>query len=241
MKKIYMLLFLIVFVTGCTLNYDVKIYDDESVLEKFSLEINNDLFGSTKTEIKKNLEEEIEVYKESDILKDYNFSYKIDEETTKIFVEKNHLNLTEFFDSYFIKNVFVKSNFIRNKDLMTFKLKNYDDTLFYGYRTESDEKVVLTDKDIREVKINLYFERKVTSHNAIDFNEKENKYTWEYYPNQEYSDIEIVYTDEKRYDIIIKNLILKNLNSVIPIFIFSVIVLFIIIKNIIKINKNKKI
>lgn len=241
MKKLYMLLFIILFVTGCTLSYDVKIYDDESVSEVFRLEINNNLLGKDKKEIIVNLEKEIEEYKQHDLFKDYTFSYKIDKQSTNVIVEKDYLNLASFYESYFIKRVFVDSNFIKNKNLMSLNFKNYDDSIFYGYRTESIGELVLTDEDVKEVTFNFYFERKILEHNSVNFNEKENKYSWLYNPNQEYPNIEIVYTADKRYDIIIKNLILKNLSVFIPLLIVLITSIFLIVKIIFKIKGNKRI
>lgn len=241
MKKICLVLFIIVFLTGCTLNYDIKIYDDESVDEIFSLEINNSLFGNDKNVIKAKIEKDIEDYKKNTLFEDYIFSYKIEDQTTKVFAEKKYINLASFYDSYFIKRIFTNSNFIENNNLMNLNFRNYDDTMFYGYRTESEGEIVLTDEDIQKFTINLYFERKILEHNSIDFNEKKNKYSWTYNPNQEYSEIEIVYTDEKRYDIIIKNLILKNLGVFIVVSINLIISIFIIFRIIFKIRGNKKI
>lgn len=241
MKKICLVLFIIVFLTGCTLNYDIKIYDDESVDEIFSLEINNSLFGNDKNVIKAKIEKDIEDYKKNTLFEDYIFSYKIEDQTTKVFAEKKYINLASFYDSYFIKRIFTNSNFIENNNLMNLNFRNYDDTMFYGYRTESEGEIVLTDEDIQKFTINLYFERKILEHNSVEFNENENKYSWTYNPNQDYSNIEIVYTDEKRYDIIIRNLILKNLGAFIFISIIIIVSTFTIFRIIFKITNNKKI
>lgn len=241
MKKICLLIFMIIFLTGCTLNYDIKIYDDESVSEIFSLEINNNLFGTDKSEIKTKIEKEIEDYKKNDLFRNYIFSYKIEQQVTKVFIEKDYLSLASFYDSYFVKRIFTKSNYVKNKNITKFNFRDYDDTIFYGYRTESEGELVLTDEDIQKFTLNLYFEKKILEHNSIDFNEKKNKYSWTYNPNQEYPEIEIVYTDEKRYDIIIKNLILKNLGVFIVVSINLIISIFIIFRIIFKIRGNKKI
>ena len=164
LKKLFVLFFLTIFVSGCAVSYNVSIYDNK-IVDDFIIK-----YTEEDTRNKENDEElmgnrlkaliDYDVYP---FFEDYTYKYnkKLEKENNiNNLVLSYEYNLTDFQNANVIKNCFKNKNIITNGDNIDINLNGY----FYClYNNE-------------EILINVKTNRKVAYNNANLI--KDNIYTW---------------------------------------------------------------
>ena len=201
MKKIVLLICFLL-LSGCTVNYNITIKNDGTVIEKSTM--GNQTIKNNK-EFEKVKESILSQY---DItLKKYGYKYDISNDNNKIKVNINrNSKINNYFDYSIYKKYFEDYELYTNNNIVHFKTvgENYLKELFIVKNYEQDLEFK---KAIDKLKINITFEGEVIDSNADEINEKTNTYTWIYDKNNTNKGIQFSYkiitnekTEEKNLD-----------------------------------------
>ncbi len=176
MKKIFILLFGILLLTGCSANYNLTVDQSLSVRENIDI-IGDDRFkmnssytidtmydtilNTYSNNIDKNKINNVEKY-----LNNNNLSVKIN---------NNYSNLDELSKSYYASLIYSNNFKINtNENIITLSSDNIMNNLWI-FMTDMED-----DPLIKNLNINIKVPYIVTNHNADKVDEKNNTYTWEY-------------------------------------------------------------
>lgn len=223
-KKILGILILVILLTGCSnVNYDLNIN-----LNSFEENLNFSYSDINNMEdlVKENIEN-------SPSLVGKDIKYNI----TNLGVDINYTfdDILQIEDSTAIKMVYNDIRVSRVDNITTVTMQGYNNSQFVC--GEFDEGCFLV---LDKVTFNLNSEYKIKTTNADIKDEKNNKYTW--ILNSEIRDtIYFSYTDEVRWDIVIKNFVMTNFSKLIlfgTIFIILILILIFGIKFLKKYKEN---
>lgn len=223
-KKLLGILILVILLTGCSnVNYDLNIN-----LNSFEENLNFSYSDINNMEdlVKENIEN-------SPSLVGKDIKYNI----TNLGVDINYSfdDILQIEDSTAIKMVYNDIRVSRVDNITTVTMQGYNNSQFVC--GEFDEGCFLV---LDKVTFNLNSEYKIKSTNADIKDEKNNKYTW--ILNSEIRDtIYFSYTDEVRWDIVIKNFVMTNFSKLIlfgTIFIILILILIFGIKCLKKYKEN---
>lgn len=223
-KKLLGILILVILLTGCSnVNYDLNI-NLNSFEENLSFSYSD--INNIEDLVKENL-------KSSPTLVDKNIKYNVNNSNVNINYVFNEI--VEIEDSTAIKMIYDDVNVSRVDNVTTVTMQGYNNSQFVC--GEFDEGCFLV---LDKVTFNLNSEYKIKSTNADIKDEKNNKYTW--ILNSEIRDtIYFSYTDEVRWDIVVKNFVMKNFSKLIlfgTIFIILILILIFGIKFLKKYKEN---
>lgn len=171
--KLFALIISCLLLTGCTVDYNIEIKNDDTVIENIKLNgqnVNDDKeFKNLKKEIKNQL---------SHSLSKYEYQYDINNDKNRVLVEINKKsNFESLLNDSLYNNYFEDYEFFVNKGIKTFKNvgTNYLLELFVTKNYEQDLNIR---KEVDILNINIKFENIVTDHNADKYDKKTNTYTW---------------------------------------------------------------
>lgn len=189
-KKLFLILFLLIFVTGCgNISYNLDIRRNNTY-ESLNMELND---SYQILELKNIVEENINSYPTSTTK---NVSYEVD---------SNKVNIFNSFDS--IYNLSDNEIINRFYDKVNISVEdNITSVIFTSYNTSSfecgefDEGCLLV---LDKVTVNLTSEYEIIDNNADFVDKKHNKYTW--ILDSESDDIYFSYSDKVLWNIVIKN------------------------------------
>ncbi|MBE6159642.1 MAG: hypothetical protein E7157_01185 [Lactobacillales bacterium] len=197
MKKHRLLALIIscLLLTGCTVDYNVEIKNDNTVNENIML--NGQKVNSNKEfqKIKKEIKNQI-----SNTLNKYEYQYNIKNENNSVVVEINKNSNFEILLSNSLYNEFFEDyELFVNKGIKTFKNTgtNYLAELFVTKNYEQDLKV---EKEVDVLNVNIKFENIVTEHNADKYDEKTNTYTWIFTENDIQKTINFSYDTDQLFE-----------------------------------------
>ena len=189
MKKILFLIIALLLITGCSVNYNLKINEDLTILEEASLTGTDDFFANYYKTTKKNvIKDSLELYQ--DILKTNGYSYEfIENDTPYVKVNKKYNNIGSYtkesilFNDYFDEVKYVENGNIKKIETVGFNENNPDDpNRFY----------------VRNLSISITCPYKVKNHNARNVNKKTNTYYYEL--NSDSSKILLEFDSSKKFN-----------------------------------------
>lgn len=203
MKKYkYILLIIMIFIlTGCSVDYSLNINSDEKVEETvIIITNNNDLTNAYGGTIKNAADMYINSYKV--FFKEHNIKsrYNINDNETIFYLTKTYENLEEYANSVFFTNLYQSA--IVNRKNSSVRFSNAGD--YYGNILFGDTDTFVDNAQyIDDLNITMKFQNKIITANADESDEENNIYKW-HINKKEFKNIVFEVSNEKRYDIIIK-------------------------------------
>lgn len=189
MKKILFLIIALLLITGCSVNYNLTINEDLTILEEASLTGTDDFFANYYKTTKKNvIKDSLELYK--DILKTNGYNYEfIENDTPYVKVNKKYNNIGSYtkesilFNNYFDEVKYTEDGNLKKIETVGFNENNPDDpNRFY----------------VRKLSISITCPYKVKNHNARNVNKKTNTYYYELNSNS--SKILLEFDSSKKFN-----------------------------------------
>lgn len=207
--KIILLGIICSLLAGCTVDYNIVIDSKNRVKENIVINIpNNKLLGDKSP--KKELNRKINDYKKIPSYNHYEFKTKVKNDYSIVNIKSNYENLEAYADSPILNDLYENITIIENKNYTIFKTVgsyNYD----YLYGTISEPIGPVGERPMKDVSVTIQLHNKLIESNADSVDEKNNVYTWNFSPDQTSKFIYIKYSNEKRYDVIIKSFIKNNI------------------------------
>lgn len=194
--KVLCLMIILIFLTGCTADYNIIITSNNKVIEDVKISEDKNVLITHFKDLQE-AKESFKVSYESFLKKNkYISKYKItDTSLDGLFYRKSN-SFDSILSLDFFQTMFGTAEVDNTKEYTSFKT-----TKFNPYGTFVDEEGLnpLIDK----ININIQFHNKLLENNADSFNEDTNIYTWTITPEEFEKSIEFKIGKEKRYDIII--------------------------------------
>lgn len=235
MKKL-LILILIIILTGCDINYDLVITDKGEVKEKFYIYIDNETIKNNSMSNDEYLDYYSNLYMNLDNYKNFKIKTKEGKTESYFIVTNNYNNLNDYIESYSFKNMFNRAILEQVGKYTSFQTTS--NTFLQSIKNDE----LLSEENIKnKYIINIKFYTEVVNHNADKVDLKNNIYTWYVDSNTTKDNIYFKYGSKKRYDVIIKDIIERNLFVFITILSIVVILLTSIIYILIKGKKNNEI
>ncbi|MGE5455824.1 MAG: hypothetical protein ACM3O4_01785 [Ignavibacteriales bacterium] len=217
MKKLFKLATLFIFVlvlSGCSADYDLVIDENNVVTEKLKVTIPNKIILQGNDDIDVFLENRIKSYKSIRSYKNYVYDSGVGKNNSFIEMTMKYKNLKDYSNSPILNGIFENLNVVENNKFTTFKTVGeyyYND--IYGAEPTDDgngdglQSGSPTQSAMGDVNITIKLHNKLIESNADIEDEKNNVYTWKLTPDSKQEYIYIKYSNDKRYDIIIKDFI----------------------------------
>ncbi len=198
MKKIMLLL--ILFVTGCSIDYKATVYSNNKIKEQAKFIGKNELILKNNDSLELYLDSQIESYKNINLFSNYKFKKKIKENFSYVDASKTYRNLNQFKDFTLLNQLFenITIEQLNNKTIFraSKSLLNLDDSpdpTFF----------------IEKINIKFRLHNEILESNADFFDISKNILEWNVDPNN----VEEIYFElglNKKYDIILIDLISDN-------------------------------
>lgn len=195
-KYLFLLAIVLVFVTGCSnVSYDLDVYLN-SFEEKLSLE-----HGGS------DMPSDLDVLIEDNVnnmpsLKGGKVDYNVTNSEIEITHQFDDIHFIE--RSEMIKTLYDKVIITQSDNLTTVRLQGYNNTRFVC--GEFDEGCLLT---LDNITFTLSSEYQIVSSNANSINERKNQHTW-VFTSQNKDEFYFSYSDEIRWDVVVRNFITKH-------------------------------
>lgn len=218
--------FIILILTGCSLEYNLTINEDYSVTEKvIAKEDTKKMESLTRSKGDNAISYLYNMFKRDDKKLDLNKT--INENNTTVTVVKTHSNIEEYTND-FKSDVVKKANYQRNDNFVTL---SFNQTT--SLKNDTDYSLIYDD-----IKVKIYVPFKVTEHNA-DIVEG-NTYIWNINKKSNLKNIKITYDEGSKKNNLNIKLNNKTYNIDYTIIIISGIILTVAIIFIIVATKNKR-
>lgn len=239
MKKIIILLSLCLFLTGCTIDYNIVMKNDKSIVENSNIRIyNSELknYNYTLEEIRKGKEES---YK--DFLKKlhYKYDFKIVDNNVDIILNRTSDSIKEIEKNPYFQGVYNTIKVDETNDTYTVIV----DSIYNGYKTFNPDETIGIDIRPTQFNLNIKFMNDVISSNADKKDEKTNTHTWIFDKNTKDKSIIFTVKNNKNEKVKTEKKNNKIDFKILIIIIFAMLIIFIsfLVLVIIKNNKNNKI
>lgn len=222
-RNILSIVFLILLLSGCDLNYNLIINKDLSSEENIKFNVTKSTLEEIKIKYGDEYVDELKEYYKP-ILDNQNYTYDYNDDSGINLNASRKNNSVVFNDK--IKNArYNYFDYSCNKDIC----------IIYAI---ADDKILSYDGCVYSLKLNIQVPYKVLENNADKVDKQNNTYTWYSKPGKDNSDIILVFKKDGT-DILLINKIFYFIK--IGIFaIISLTIVFAIIKLIIKLNRNNK-
>ena len=189
----------IVFITciicsGCTIESNIKVMSDGSVIEKINVVGNHDISDINDETIKKKINNNYNY-----LISSYDYDYKFDDKIN-LFLEKKYNSLSNYLKNENISLLFEDYELFEYQGIVSFKntgntlynkLFYYEDIPVDNYYTELVDKII----------IKIQFENVVVDNNADSYDEKTNTYTWVIDKENQKKDIEFSFDSTKKVNL----------------------------------------
>lgn len=208
MRKIVILISFLILFSGCTIDYDVVIKDNDTIFENSKINIKDVKNDKEFSEVKKDFDSE---YSTSLIKKRYEYEIKnIDNKAVFSLYKRNILKGA--FKNSLYNYIYEDSEMFSSGNIVYFKTvgNNYLGNLFV---TKNYEEGLSFDKKVDTLRINISFENKVISHNADKVDEDSNTYTWIFTKDNYKKNIIFSYDSSTKVRNIEDNHVKKNNNQ----------------------------
>lgn len=208
-NKIKLLLIIpLLFLTGCSVQYNLRIDSNLNFKEETTLLEKNQILEIYNKNLKLIPKQKFSQYKSVDGFKPYKLSKEIfsNEETGGI-IKSSFNGIENFKNSILLTTLFSDLNVTEYGNIVSIQTTGYDSSIFVA---ETDPNFFLED-----IIVNIRFHNKVVENNASKYDEKTNTYTWILNTNQESGNISFsIDKNQKRYDIIFKDFINDNIVAI---------------------------
>ena len=188
MKKIFLLITVLLLITGCSTKYELVINDDLTVTEEAFLGGTSDFYSNFYKSTKKNvLSTMLDGYKE--ILEENGYEYElITNNNPYIYLNRKYNSILDYTQKTILLNgYFDKINYTENGNLRKIETEGY-----YENNPEDPNRFY-----IRELTISIKCPYGVTNHNAKNVNKETNTY---YFELSEDNKILLEYDVSKKFD-----------------------------------------
>lgn len=210
MKK-FLLIISLLFLSGCTIDYNVLIKNNGEIEEKSLLNFQNNIVDSS-VSIKEMFENRMTYYKSVPDYLNCFFDYSINTNDSLFKTFCKFKNVVEFKKSKILSDVFKNISVSKEQNITKMIISGYDYYSIYTNNSESPEYDPAKDKTaVKKMTIAIELEKEVVNSNADRFDNESNTYYWELDPYTTKKEISISYNQNTRYDIVIKNIIKNNL------------------------------
>ena len=231
-NKIKLLLVIpLLFLTGCSVKYNLRIDSNLNFIEETTLLEKNEILEVYNKNLKLVPKQKFSQYESTDEFKPYELTKEIFENNeTGGIIKANFDNEEKFKNSILFTSLFSDLNVNKYGNIISFQTIEYNTSFF----VPEDPTFVMED-----IIVNIRFHNDVVENNALKYDEKTNTYTW--ILNTEPSSGNISFSidkNKKRYDIIFQDFINDNLFTIIS---ASVIIIIVISIYLYFVNKNKRI
>lgn len=220
MKRIIILLTLILLLTGCSVKYDITITDTEKIKEQITITVDNETALKSSNSLEEYLDYYSNIYTDNQGYGEFAVKTKKGKEFSKFIVKNTYNNLNDYTSSFSFLSMFNKASIERVGNYVTVTTSENEYLKTINGDEFLDEEFFYDD-----FQISIKFYNKVVNHNADYVDEKNNIYTWDVTKNNPKEYMTFKYSNEKRYDVIIKDWIMINL---LPIIIIGTFLVFVI-------------
>lgn len=176
MKKISIILFISLLLTGCSANYNLTIDQSLNINENINI-VGDDRFKMDESYTVDTMYDTIlNTYSDSiDKTKINNVEKYLDNNNLSIKIDNSYPNSDELSKSYYFSLIYPNNfKWTTNENIITLNTDNVMNNLWV-FMTDMED-----DPLIKNLNINIKVPYTVTDHNADKVDEKNNVYTWEY-------------------------------------------------------------
>lgn len=238
MKKMKLLFLLLIplMITGCSVDYNVLVDENKKVVETVKFIGVNEQISNNNESLDMYLNEQITTYKQIDLFSHYIFTKHVGKMASYVMMQKSYESLKEYSNSTVFRNIFEGAEVIKKEDYTSFNTtgKYYYNNLYGGEGTEPDFY-------INDLTIKIKFYNKVVDSNADKVDERNNTLEWDITPENIEKYIYFKVSNDKRYDIMVIDFIIRNKVTFISIFTVTVSILIILLYLHLNLKKNNKI
>jgi len=208
-NKIKLLLIIpILFLTGCSVQYNLRVDSNLNFKEEATLLEKNEILKVYNENLKLVPKQKFSQYESSEEFKPYKLTREIFESNeTGGTIKANFNGKEKFKNSILFTSVFSDLNINEYGNIISFQTTGYNSSFF----VPEDTTFVM-----EEIEVNIRFHNKVVENNAVKYDEKTNTYTW--ILNTDVSSGNIMFSidkSQKKYDIIIQDFFSDNLVTII--------------------------
>lgn len=230
LKLLIVIIFISFITSGCTLNYNLTIKDDRSIVEMVSVTEKNNVLTNRYGDYKKEIDKQQKFYKKHQIYYDYSPKKIFEGDISGLSLTKTYPYGT-FNNSPNKTSVFNKYSFYEENGSYIFRLTYPVMEAVYPDTNDSDKK-------IDDAYLNIKSYLKVLDSNSDSYDEKTKTYTWHLDKNffDNNKDIYIKLSKEKDNMLIFSDFIMNHLKLIIGIGI----TLFVIVIAVLRIYKKYK-
>lgn len=207
MKKI--LLISLLFLTGCSVQYDLVITDKEEVKEKFYVYVDNEIIENNSMSIDEYLDHYSSIYSQNERYKNFNITTKEGKNKSYFKVNRTYKNLNDYTDSYSFKSMFDYAEIERGNKYTSFTTSSNA----YLKALKNDELISESSK-YDSFKISIKFYNEVVNHNADEVDKKNNIYTWNVEEDDDEDFIFFKIGPKVKYNVVLKDKISENILSI---------------------------
>lgn len=204
--KLLVLLFIVIILTGCDVNYDLLVTDNKKVLETVTFVGDNQSILKGNDSVNVYIDNQIKAYKGLDIFERYGFTKQIGEANSSMTMKRTYQTLKEYADSPLFKQLFETASVITNSETSSFTtIGSYYYASLFG---EGGKDPSYT---INLIKVRIKFYNEMVECNADIKNTKSNIYEWHITSSNIDKSISFKINNNKRYDVMIMDFISNNI------------------------------
>ena len=170
--KIFIMLFMILILSGCTVEYNIDFKINHKMNEEIIITEKKEFFDKVNYSASEVVEGKL--YSYDNIIRKNKFSTKtnIKDGNAEVTLSSNNKSVNEFASFVLFQNLFIGVKVDENKETYSLTTTGYNNDIFVDSEDISDG--VSVDK----ININIKFENKVLETNADKVDKKNNIYTW---------------------------------------------------------------
>ena len=212
MKKKIFILFITLFLVGCSVDYNLVITDTRAVRENFEVRVNNEMIPEEYSSVNEFLDYFSSVYRNIEGNESYNIKTRKGNFVSLFRVNRNYFSIRDYINSNSFKSMFNDAAIYDEGSYLTFRTSN-------NIYLEIMQLDFVLDEDYyyEEFNINIKFYNNVVDHNADNFDERNNILTWVVTRENATDHIYFKIDGNVRYGVMIKDIIQTNLIEIIVI------------------------
>jgi hypothetical protein len=193
MKKL-IILFLLVFLSGCNAKYSMKINPDLTITEKVIIEERNENIYSYAPSVEGFIDNMITVNNKNFDLEEYQIEPFYEKQSSGVIVNYTYNNLDDFLEKTLLHNFFEEMTTEKNNDIITIKLFPLDKGA--SYLVEEDYS--LSDPLFINAEVSMILSSPALKSNAMSINVEKKTYGWLYNKNNIQENLEITFKVDKK-------------------------------------------
>lgn len=208
--KIFMCSFILICITGCSINADITITENKKVKEDIDISIlNSDIISQGYS-----VDEYLDMYtsnpSNTTLYKDYSIKSKKSKNYSHIIIKKDYKELNEYIDSYTFKTLFDGAVIEDTGKYLTFHTTS---NRYSNYNPDEGSGDYIATSNYT---VSIKFYNEVLDNNADKIDKSNNTYTW-YFSDADSSDSYIYFKlgPKVKYFVKFKDYIMNNILSII--------------------------